>query len=1015
MAIVDVRLNVWEALAGRAPGRPAGPTDPGLWSAVAERINPARATPVLRRGIECSRLTSVRGVDYVMLRSPDHTSSCYLRLAPEEWALAQLMDGTRTVARLVAEFARISGRLAPEQVTRVVADLAGNRMLGELPVDAFERLDRHHRRRWPVRLGRGLLAAARGRRMVLANVDPLVTLLYRAGGRLLFRRDVAALLAALAVAGFVAFCWSWAGGTASAFLVDDSYLTGALVLLACNVFALACHELGHALATKHAGRRVPAAGFLVYFGIPSVFVDTTDAWMAGRRARIVTTVSGPATGLVLAGAAQLVALLVPASAPWMFKLSFAWYLNALFNLNPLLALDGYYLLMDWLEVPNLRARGIAWVHARLRRRPPRYRDLDREGRIVALYGLLTVVWLLVAANLAYRVYADRVAGLTIGLWRTGWPGRLLLAGVVALLSAPILYAMGGWVVKRWRAVRLWFAERATAADSPRRLRALGVTPLGTLPPAVLALLARNGRWVRPRTGQQLVFAGAAQAEVFVVVDGALEARRPGDPGGTIRERAATGAVVGLANALTGTPSALDWHTTGTTLLALPSAVIAAAVGPVTGPPPVERAELETLVGEVPALRGLSEDQRLGLIARARPVLLPPDAPVILAGASDAALVASGAVHSGHGQVGRGALLGPHGDTGPAVVGTTRTAARVWRLPAAGLPLFVRAPSVGAVAGVAPAAGAHPRVAYPPLAAPPEPPPVVAADTDRRFERKLWWLLLVLLLFATLLTGANLWSGPAWAEMPTDRVLLTVNRGAVVATVGRERFELRKGQQVYVGANDAVTVDDRANAQLTFHGGAVVVLCGGTAVRVGAVERGSGAIGLASGLVLAETKPETRAHAVLRLSVRVSAGTVHNSDGARFAVSPGGVRVARGTVLRDGVAVPVAPTGLSCGDGIGLPEPDGTATPPEEAPSSDPSREPSQEPSQAPTQGPGRAPSVTPQPTPNPPSRTPTRGPTTPGAPPTTTWVSPTPASPTTWVSPRPATPTTWVSPPPVTR
>ena len=58
-----------------------------------------------------------------------------------------------------------------------------------------------------------------------------------------------------------------------------------------------------------------------------------------------------------------------------FKLAFAWYLNALFNLNPFLALDGYYLLMDWLEVPNLRARGLAFVVATARRRAGR-----RAGR-----------------------------------------------------------------------------------------------------------------------------------------------------------------------------------------------------------------------------------------------------------------------------------------------------------------------------------------------------------------------------------------------------------------------------------------------------------------------------------------------------------------------------------------------------------------------------------------------------------------------------------------------------------
>src|SRR3954462_1699362 len=101
---------------------PVGPADVGLWHAVSDRLNPARARPLLREGLEAVTLTSVRGVDYVMLRSPDRGESCYLRLSPEEWRLAQLMDGSRTVARLVAEFARISGRLAPDQVTRIVAD-----------------------------------------------------------------------------------------------------------------------------------------------------------------------------------------------------------------------------------------------------------------------------------------------------------------------------------------------------------------------------------------------------------------------------------------------------------------------------------------------------------------------------------------------------------------------------------------------------------------------------------------------------------------------------------------------------------------------------------------------------------------------------------------------------------------------------------------------------------------------------------------------------------------------------
>src|SRR4029453_2729998 len=102
---------------------------------------------------------------------------------------------------------------------------------------------------------------------------------------------------------------------------------------------------------------------------------------------------GPLTGLVLAGGMQVVGLFVPAVAGLAFKLAFAWYINVLFNLNPFIALDGYYLLMDWLEIPNLRARGLSWVSSRLRGRPPRWSSLDREGRIVALYGVLAVLWL----------------------------------------------------------------------------------------------------------------------------------------------------------------------------------------------------------------------------------------------------------------------------------------------------------------------------------------------------------------------------------------------------------------------------------------------------------------------------------------------------------------------------------------------------------------------------------------------------------------------------------------------
>ncbi len=71
MTYVETRSNVWEALAGRAPGAGSGAADSGLWHAVADRLNPSRARPELRGGIEVRHRTTVRGGRYVMLRSPE--------------------------------------------------------------------------------------------------------------------------------------------------------------------------------------------------------------------------------------------------------------------------------------------------------------------------------------------------------------------------------------------------------------------------------------------------------------------------------------------------------------------------------------------------------------------------------------------------------------------------------------------------------------------------------------------------------------------------------------------------------------------------------------------------------------------------------------------------------------------------------------------------------------------------------------------------------------------------------
>src|SRR2546423_693621 len=187
----------------------------------------------------------------------------------------------------------------------------------------------------------------------------------------------------------------------------------------------------------------------------------------------------------------------------------------------------------------------------------------------------------------------------------------------------------------------------------------------------------------------------------------------------------------------------------------------------------------------------------------------------------------------------------------------------------GMPLLLGPTSVPVIGpGVAPAFGVHPVGGYPPLAAPPgEPPSTVDGERDGKFERKLWWLLLLLLLLALLLTGANFVPGPAWGEMPQDRALLQVTQGLVDVHQSGTVSVLHKGDELYVGRADTVSVRDRSLGRLTFRGGGYTILCAGSALTMGALStpgrrpaQPTGALDLTQGRLLADTAGGSRAAA-----------------------------------------------------------------------------------------------------------------------------------------------------------
>ena len=121
------------------------------------------------------------------------------------------------------------------------------------------------------------------------------------------------------------------------------------------------HEFGHGLSCKAFRGESHQMGILLMCFSPALFCNVTDSWtLANKWKRIIISFAGIYVELIIAAASTFVWWYTP---HWPFVNNIALCLMTLcsvstfmFNANPLMRFDGYYILADWLEVPNLREK-----------------------------------------------------------------------------------------------------------------------------------------------------------------------------------------------------------------------------------------------------------------------------------------------------------------------------------------------------------------------------------------------------------------------------------------------------------------------------------------------------------------------------------------------------------------------------------------------------------------------------------------------------------------------------------
>lgn len=233
------------------------------------------------------------------------------------------------------------------------------------------------------------------------------------------------------------------------------------------------HEFAHGLTCKHFGGEVHELGFLLIYGGPAFYCNVSDSWLFPEKSkRLWVMAAGGFFELFVWGLAAI-AWRITEPGTWLGSATLVIVLTSgvrqFFNLNPLIKLDGYYLLSDWLEIPNLRVRAFGYVREGIKRflgfaPPADGTPTARERWIFAAYGV-------VAATFSYWLLTNFVMylGRTLTHHYQGW-GFIAFAGLANL-------ALGNPLKK------VLPAEPVRLAAIPRRVKTL------TLAAIALVLLA----------------------------------------------------------------------------------------------------------------------------------------------------------------------------------------------------------------------------------------------------------------------------------------------------------------------------------------------------------------------------------------------------------------------------------------------------------------------------------------------------------------------------------------------
>ncbi len=361
----------------------------------------------------------------------------YLRLDEQDYLLWKLMDGKRTITDLVINFQNTYHSMPFARLEQLISRLSADGFLRTFNTQYSitspkiqEYIDK--RRFWEILIP-------------IPEIDRLFLKLSRNTSWLFKSQFVQFSFLLICLSGFVYFIITEPLPSYPILLEGDSHVIAILWTYLAVLASAILHECGHALACKFYGRTINKAGFVLYYGSPCLFVDTTDIWMAPPKARIIVSLAGPAVNLFIGSLCSLTVFFFPDTSysTGIWRFAFVSYCLALINLNPLLEFDGYYALTDLLELPNLRTKAFQYIRSfsiiRLFRKQE---QVDSQGFIYLLYGIgggLFTLFMVIIGLYIWEAHVEDVV-TTIISNKYEWD-RFLTSLVIVLIFLPFIAGM----------------------------------------------------------------------------------------------------------------------------------------------------------------------------------------------------------------------------------------------------------------------------------------------------------------------------------------------------------------------------------------------------------------------------------------------------------------------------------------------------------------------------------------------------------------------------------------------